>query len=146
MVEEPLAGTAGTASTKAHVDGRNRYSEPRGTTTAGQVGTGGGFYEGNPPVPSLVIAYRKEYRPLMGRSTTELPAGKYAPCFYCNAMIETMGNRTYQFGSGWFPRRKAAKGSHSATSVTYEYKFACWECIDKVKNGIPIGQMKLWES
>ena len=70
--------------------------------------------------------------------------GQMAPCVHCGEQIETTGNRTYQKGTGWFPKRKSAKGSHSATFVVFAYEFACAECIHKLSHGIPVGQMSLF--
>lgn len=75
-----------------------------------------------------------------------IPLSRCVICMYCRTTIDSNGNGTWQRGTGWFPQRKSARGSHSATMVKREAEYACSECIDKLKLGIPAGQMRLWDN
>ena len=70
-----------------------------------------------------------------------VPASMVAVCCYCAAQIDTRDSRHYQRIKGWALNRN--KGN-SVTLGQRSAIWACHECIDKLKHGVPTGQQSLF--
>lgn len=58
------------------------------------------------------------------------------------AMVDSNAESTYQFVHSWVRKRK--QGVHGLTLPIWRDQFACSDCIDLLRKGIPVGQMKLF--
>lgn len=62
-------------------------------------------------------------------------------CAFCAAQIDCRDPRHYQRIKGWALNRNHG---NSITLGERSSTWACNECIDKLKKGIPVGQMSLF--
>lgn len=72
-----------------------------------------------------------------------VPPSFVASCYFCVRAMDTRDLTAYQYTQGW--ARNKNKGN-SLTLAQREHKWACGECIDKLKHGVPVGQMGLWDN
>lgn len=72
-----------------------------------------------------------------------IPLSRRRNCSFCQCMIDSNGVGTYQLVTGWSPNRK--QGGTNAVSLPHRHdEYACPECIDKLRHGIPVGQLTLF--
>ena len=64
-----------------------------------------------------------------------------ATCVYCAAMIDIRDPQHYQRMKGWALNRN--RGNSVTLGVRVVGQWACHECIHKLQNHIPTGQMSL---
>jgi hypothetical protein len=78
-----------------------------------------------------------------GMGIRNVPPAHLTACYYCGTTLDTRDITVYQFLSGW------ARNKNQGNSVTLgkrEYKYACGECIDRLRHNISIGQQGLWDN
>jgi len=69
-----------------------------------------------------------------------VPIRNLTTCVYCAAQIDTRDARHYQRIKGWALNRNRG---NSVTLGVRSHQWACHDCIDKLKNGLSIGQLSL---
>ena len=69
------------------------------------------------------------------------PIRYLATCTFCAAQLDTRDVRHYQRMVGWALNRNRG---NSVTLGVRRARWACHECIGKLKNGIPVGQQSLF--
>lgn len=92
----------------------------------------------------------ERYRPPDWKDDSmEIPVSRKRTCVYCAVFIDGNAPGTWRKATGWLPvaRYKHNKGgSNSLTLRTNLEEYACAECIDRLKHGIPVGQMTIFET
>ena len=76
-----------------------------------------------------------------------IPQRYVVTCTYCASQIDSRAPTTYHRGTAWFKNQKAGKagGANAAALIKRSNEFACTFCIHKIMDGIPLGQMGLWD-
>jgi hypothetical protein len=72
-----------------------------------------------------------------------IPLSRRATCVYCSIFIDTNANGVFQFASGWLENRRKG-GANTIALPNRRPRFACRECIDRLRHGIPVGQGTLF--
>jgi hypothetical protein len=72
-----------------------------------------------------------------------IPLSRLRNCTYCSVQVDSNGVGVYQLASGWLMNRRAG-GANTITIPLRQDHYACADCIDKLKHGIPVGQMRLF--
>lgn len=79
---------------------------------------------------------------------TEIPPSMLTTCVFCADRLHTNQRGTWQrVIAGWVPVHRYSgnqRGTNSLTLAKLEHVYACEDCIDKLKKGIPLGQMSLF--
>ena len=71
-----------------------------------------------------------------------IPVSRRATCVYCAVILDTHANGNYELATGWV--KKAPKSGNSATLQMKHGKYACPECIDRLRHDINPGQGSLF--
>lgn len=77
----------------------------------------------------------------MATNLTDIPPSRLVACSYCACRLDSNGPGTFQRASGWV--RVRGKGINALHLPVRQHRYACAECIDKLKRGIAIGQLSL---
>lgn len=72
-----------------------------------------------------------------------IPLSRLRNCTYCSVQLDSNGVGVYQLASGWLMNRKKGGANTIAIPLRQDH-YACAECVDKLKHGIPVGQMQLF--
>jgi hypothetical protein len=73
-----------------------------------------------------------------------VPLSRVRLCYYCSCQLDSNAVGVYQLATGWLANRK--RGGANTIAIPFRRDtYACPDCIDKLKHGIPVGQMRLWE-
>lgn len=73
-----------------------------------------------------------------------VPPANVASCYYCHENMDTRDYGIFQFVSGWVENR--VRGGANAIAIPQRaHRFACSTCIDRLRKGIPTGQMRMWD-
>jgi RNase P subunit RPR2 len=78
---------------------------------------------------------------------SEIPLSRRRTCQHCATIIDSTGMGVHKLVQGWVPAYERKRG-HSSNSVALSKdlnKYICETCYDKLKKGIPPGQMSLLE-
>ena len=71
------------------------------------------------------------------------PLSMQAKCFHCNDSIDT--RQAYQYVKGWTKVRRKGSGINTLALLERTDRYACPACIDKLKKGLGINQMALFD-
>lgn len=74
-----------------------------------------------------------------------IPLSRVRNCTYCNDSLDSNGIGVFQLGHGWLENRRKG-GANTIALPIREDKYACHECIDRLRQGIPVGQMHLFDN
>lgn len=78
----------------------------------------------------------------------DIPPSMLVACVFCADRLHTNRRGTWQrVVSGWVPVDRYSgnkRGTNSLTLPKLEHVYACDQCIDKLKAGVPLGQMSLF--
>jgi len=76
----------------------------------------------------------------------DIPPSRLVACVYCADRLDSNALGTYQRAVGWVRVKRAGKnqGVNALAMMDRKFVFACAPCIDKLKRGIPLGQMSLF--
>jgi hypothetical protein len=66
-------------------------------------------------------------------------------CYFCQDSLDATANGIFQWVSGWVEQR-AQGGSNAIALPKRENRYACNYCIARLRRGIPIGQMHLFDN
>lgn len=77
----------------------------------------------------------------MSSNLVDIPPSRLVSCAYCAARLDSNGPGTFQRACGWV--RVRGKGINALHLPQRIHRFACAECIDKLKRGISIGQLSI---
>ena len=77
-------------------------------------------------------------------SIYEIPLSRRRTCYYCSCIMDSGALGNYQLATGWVENRKGG-GSHITLTTRRADTYACHDCIDKLRHGIPTGQIRLFE-
>jgi hypothetical protein len=79
-------------------------------------------------------------------SIYEIPSSRRRGCVFCSAIVDSNAQGVYELVEGWAMNRK--QGTNAIALKKSKNLYACSFCIDKLRQGIPIGQMTLfqWEA
>lgn len=72
-----------------------------------------------------------------------VPLSRLRACTYCSCQVDSNAVGVYQLASGWLQNRKQG-GANTLTLPIRQDHYACGECVDKLRHGIPVGQMQLF--
>lgn len=72
-----------------------------------------------------------------------IPVSRRATCIYCAIFIDTNANGTFQLATGWCEIRKRG-GTNTIALPKRHARFACNECIDRLRHGISPDQGALF--
>lgn len=61
-------------------------------------------------------------------------------CVYCNGEVDP--DRDYQYAIGWVKRRDAG-GTNALALRTLREKYACQQCVNRLKRGVSPQQARL---
>lgn len=73
-----------------------------------------------------------------------IPLSRRRLCTYCTATVDSHGLGVFQLGHGWLENRKRG-GANTIAVPIRDDTYACAECIDKLRHGIPVGQARLFD-
>lgn len=74
---------------------------------------------------------------------TGIPVSRRATCVYCGLIIDCNANGTFQLSTGWCEIRR--RGGSNAIALPIRHpRFACHECIDRLRHGISPDQQSLF--
>lgn len=74
---------------------------------------------------------------------TGIPVSRRATCTYCGIFVDTAAIGVYQLATGWLENRRRG-GANTVALPNRRYKFACRECIDRLRHGINPDQGSLF--
>lgn len=74
---------------------------------------------------------------------SSVPLSRVRTCSYCSVQVDSNATGVYQLAIGWLANRKQG-GANTIAIPNRVDRYACSECIDKLKHGIPVGQMHLF--
>lgn len=74
---------------------------------------------------------------------TGIPVSRRATCIYCGTFIDTNAVGVYQLATGWVENRRKGGANTIALAVRHT-RFACHECIDRLRHGISPDQQSLF--
>jgi hypothetical protein len=83
----------------------------------------------------------------MGTNGLDIPVSRRATCVYCGAFVDTNGPNVYRRTVGWLPIGRFVHNRQGSNSLTLRQgldKYACRECIDRLKHDINPGQGSLF--
>ena len=72
-----------------------------------------------------------------------IPASRRAVCVYCSELVDTAADHTFQLAYGWVENRRGG-GAHAIAKIERKGKYACHECINKLRKGISPDQGALF--
>ena len=72
-----------------------------------------------------------------------VPLSRQRLCTYCQCRVDSNAAGVYQLATGWLMNRRQGGTNAIALPVRQDH-YACHECVDKLKHGIPVGQMQLF--
>lgn len=72
-----------------------------------------------------------------------VPLSRIRLCVFCSCQLDSNAVGVYQLATGWLANRKQG-GANTISLPHRQDKYACAECVDKLKHGIPVGQMRLF--
>jgi len=77
----------------------------------------------------------------------EIPLRRRAMCVHCMDFVDTENRRTLRQISAWTPCAGTGGQSNSLNRVSMAKdlgRYMCYECYEKLKRGIPVGQQNLF--
>ena len=77
----------------------------------------------------------------MSSNLVDIPPSRLVSCTYCAERLDSNAPGTFQRACGWV--RVRGKGINALHLSVRQHRFACAECIDKLKHKIAIGQLSL---
>lgn len=77
----------------------------------------------------------------------DIPPSRLVSCVYCAERLDSNAVGTYQRAKGWVRVKRSGtnQGVNALAMKELLHIFACSACIDKLKRGIPLGQMSLFK-
>lgn len=72
-----------------------------------------------------------------------IPLSRRRLCTYCAVTVDSNGTGVFQLAHGWLENRKRG-GANTIAVPIRDDTYACNECIDKLRHGIPVGQSRLF--
>lgn len=77
-----------------------------------------------------------------------IPLKHLRTCTFCASQIDARDVNTYHRGTAWHKNRKggAGGGANAAALIKWHEEYACTFCIHKIMDGIPLGQMSIFEA
>lgn len=73
-----------------------------------------------------------------------VPLSRRRNCTFCSVTVDSNGIGTFQLADGWLENRRKG-GANTIAIVHRRDVYACHECIDRMRHGIPAGQMHLFD-
>lgn len=83
-------------------------------------------------------------QPMSTNDGVPIPRSRRRLCSYCSCTIDSNGTGVFQLANGWLENRRKGGANTIALAIRKDI-YACHECIDKLRNGIPAGQMALFD-
>lgn len=78
-----------------------------------------------------------------------IPLSRKRTCKFCAKFVDGNAPGTWRRATGWLPVKRYSGnkvGTNNLTLREYVEEYACAECIDRLKHGIPVGQLSIFES
>lgn len=72
-----------------------------------------------------------------------IPVSRRATCTYCQTFIDTNAIGVFELATGWCENRRKG-GTNTIALAKRHARFACHECIDRLKHGISPDQQALF--
>lgn len=73
-----------------------------------------------------------------------VPLRFQASCFHCHEYVDIRQEGVYQYVHGWVKARRKG-GTNTIALQERTDRYACVNCIDKLKKGLGINQMALFD-
>lgn len=72
-----------------------------------------------------------------------IPLSRLRNCVYCQCQVDSNAIGIFQLATGWLMNRRSGGANTIAMPKRQDF-YACAECIDKLRHGIPVGQQSLF--
>lgn len=73
-----------------------------------------------------------------------IPLSRRRTCSHCGTLVDSNGVGVFHLATGWIENRKKG-GTNTIALPIHHDKYACHDCIDRLRHGIPVGQMMLFD-
>lgn len=74
---------------------------------------------------------------------TSVPVRYRRTCTYCGSQVDSRHAHTYVMAHGW---KRIGNNGNSITLAKLSDEWSCGDCIDKLRHGIPVGQLSIFEA
>jgi len=74
-----------------------------------------------------------------------IPLSRRAVCTYCATTIDMQASGVFQFAQGWLENRLRG-GANTIALPKRRNQYACHECIDRMRHGVPALQARLFDA
>lgn len=74
---------------------------------------------------------------------TATPLRYRRTCTFCGMQVDSRHPQSYVLAHGW---KRIGNNGNSITLARLDDEWACTDCIDKLRKGIPVGQMSIFEA
>jgi hypothetical protein len=79
------------------------------------------------------------------RGIMTVPLANRAVCELCGCALDTRAFGIFQWVQGWIEQRRTG-GANAIALPERAHRFACAICIDRLRHGIPVGQMSIYDA